>query len=135
LELKQLARTLLSTDSGPARRALKDKIKAYNRGELPYAKDILPALYRLMESDAAFEEPARSPKPSDQEIAGGDWERLKDALTRSLTSGTFLDSQFYALDYKSRSDAPRIRPVYFCSIAGGALLPKLLKCKFFIPGL
>jgi len=60
LELKQLARTLLSTDSGPARRALKDKIKAYNRGELPYAKDILPALYRLMESDAAFEEPARS---------------------------------------------------------------------------
>jgi len=135
LELKQLARTLLSTDSGPARRALKDKIKAYNRGELPYAKDILPALYQLMESDAAFkEEPVRSSKPSDQEIAGGDW-RLMDALTRSLTSGTFLDSQFYALDYKLRSGAPRIRPVYFSSMAGGALLPRLLKCKFFTPEL
>jgi len=132
LELKQLAGALLSTDSSAAWRALKDKIKAYNRGQLPHAKDILPALYEFLDSDEAFKGiPAQSPAPPNKGIAGRDWEGLKDALTWSLTSGTFLDRQFYALDSKSGSGAPGIRPVYFCSIAGDKFLPRVSKCRLF----
>lgn len=136
MELKQLARILLSTDSSPTLQALKDKIEAYTRGQLPHAKDILPSLYELMDSDEAFKETPTQPlAPPNKAITGGDREGLKDALTWSLTSGTFLDSQFYALDSKSLSGAPEVRPVYFCSIVGGTFLPKLIKCKFFAPGL
>ena len=135
LQLKQLARTLLSTDSSPALPALKDKIKAYTRGQLPHAKDILPALYQLMERGEALKEtPIQPPAPSEQNIADGDWERLKDALAWSLTSGSFLDSQFYALDSKPQVGAPTIRPMYFCSMVGGTFLPKLVKCKVSAPG-
>ena len=132
LELKQLARTLLSTDSSPAVGALKDKIKACTRGQLPHAKGILPALYELMEGDvSAFEvTPTQPPVPSKQGVAGGGWEWLKDALTWSLTSGSFLDSQFYALDSKPRAGPPTIRPIYFCSMVGGTFLPRLVKCGF-----
>ena len=132
LELKQLARKLLSGSSS-ARRALKDKIQAYSYGKLPHAKDVFPALHELMESDEAFKQTLTQPPAHfNQGAAGEDWERLKDALTSSITSGAFLDSQFYALDSRSGSGAPRIRPVYFCSSAGGAFLPKLLKCRFFV---
>jgi len=133
LELKQLARTLLSADSSPALHALKDKIKAYTGGQLPHAQDILPALYELMGTDEAFKEatpPAQPPTPSKRATAGGNWERLKDALTWSLTSGSFLDSQFYALDSKPRAGVPVIRPIYFCSMIGGTFLPRLVKCGF-----
>ena len=136
LELKQLARTLLSADSSSVLRALKVKIEAYSCGQLPHGRDILPALYELMECGEAFKEAPKQPSaPLKQETVGEDWEELKDALTCSLTSGTFLDSQFYALDSGSRSGAPRIRPVYFCSTTGGTFVPKLLKRKSFGPGL
>ena len=134
LEIKQLARTLLSGDSSPALHALKDKIKAYAGGRLPHAKDILSALYELMETDEAFGEtnpPAWSPALSKQATAGDNWERLKDILTWSLKSGSFLDSQFYAPDSKPRAGVPVIRPIYFCSMIGGTFLPKLVKCGFY----
>ena len=133
LELKQLARVLLSTDSSPALHALKDKIKAYTAGQLPHAKHILPALYELMETDEAIKltAPHAWPAvPSKPAATGGNWERLKDALTWSLTSGSFLDSQFYALDSKPRAGVPMIRPIYFCSMMGGTFLPRLVKCRF-----
>ena len=136
LELKQLAWTLLSMDPNLALHALKDKIRASTRGQFPYAKGVLPALYELMESDGTFQgtppNPSASPK---QSVAGGDCERLKDALIWSLTSGSFLDSQFYVLDSKPRTGAPTIRPIYFCSMTGGNFLPKLVKCGFSTPGL
>ena len=77
-----------------------------------------------METDEAVERtPARPPASPEQDIADGDWEGLKDAFTWSLTSGSFLDSQFYELDSNPPAGAPAIRPIYFCSVAGGTLLP------------
>jgi len=128
--------TLVSTDSSPVLDALKDKIKAYTNGQLSHAEDVLPALYELMERNEPFKEPpAQSPVPSKRNIAGGDWKRLKDALTWSLTSGSFLDSQFYALDSKPPAGVPKIRPIYFCSMVGGAFSSKLVKRGFYTPGL
>lgn len=121
----------MSASPSGARRALRDRIKAYSCGQLPHAKDVLPALYELMETDEAFKEtPALPPAPSNQGTTSRDWERLKDALAWSLTSGTFLDSQFYALDSKSGFGVPRIRPIYFCSIFNGTFSAKLLKREF-----
>ena len=140
LELEQLTKALLSTDPSAVRRALKDKIKAYSRGQLPSARDILPALYESIESIDSLKGRSKAKKvqfhvPSNQCTTAGDRGGLKDALTRSLTSGTFLDSQFYALDSKSGSDAPRVRPIYICSMASSTFVPKLLKCGFLAPGL
>jgi len=132
LELSRLARVLLSSDSGFTLGLLKAKIKSYGHGELPHAEDVLPALYKLMESDESVKEkPFPAPAPPDQEATGGDWEGLKKALTSSLTSGTFLDSQFYAVESQSSTGLPKIRPVYFCSTVGGSFASKLVACKSF----
>ena len=131
LELKQLARALLSSDSDPTVESLKEKIKIYTHGQLPHAGHILPALYELMESDESVKEthlPAAAPQ--NQQAAGGDWNGLKKALASSLTSGTFLDSQFYAVETRSSTGSPKIRPIYFCSRVGGNFVSKLVTCKF-----
>ena len=61
-------------------------------------------------------------------IVGGDWDGLKKALTISLTSGTFLDSQFYAVESRTSAGPPKIRPVYFSSIVGGDFMSKIIAC-------
>ena len=115
---------------------LKDKIKAYTRGQLPHAEEVLPALYQLTERTEPFKEtPAQPPAPSKDGTTSGDWKKLKDALTWSLTSGSFLDSQFYALDSKPPAGTPKIRPIYFCSMVGGTFSSKLVKRGFHISGL
>ena len=130
LELRQLARVLLSSDPNPALGLLKAKIKSYGHGELPHAEDVLPALYELMENDDPVKEkPFPTPAPPNQQATGGDWEELKKALTSSLASGTFLDSQFYAVESRSSAGLPKVRPVYFCSTVGGSLASKLAACK------
>ena len=83
-----------------------------------------------MESDESVEE--ISPTTAtllNQETTGGDWEGLKRALTSSLTSGTFLDSQFYAVESRSSTGSPKIRPMYFCSTVGDSFVSKLVACK------
>jgi len=111
---------------------LKAKIKSYAHGELPHAEHILPALYELIENYGStikvmpFPEAVESP---DQEVINGNWEGLKWALASSLTSGTFLDSQFYAVESRSSTGLPKIRPLYFCSTVGGGFTSKLVACK------
>jgi len=127
LELRQLTRVLLSSDSGPTLGLLKAKIKGYAHGELPHAENILPTLYELMESDEELPVPAAI--LPDKQATGGDWEGLKRALTSSLTSGTFLDSQFYAVESRSSTGLPKIRPVYFCSKVGKGFTSELVACE------
>jgi len=130
LELRQLARVLLSSESAPTLGLLRMKIKDYAHGEFPHADNIFPDLYELMESDESVKEKwvpaAASP---DKQATDGNWEGLKRALIDSLTSGTFLDSQFYAVESRSSTGFPKIRPVYFCSTVGGGFTPELVACK------
>jgi hypothetical protein len=133
LELRQLARELLSSNSDSTLGLLRTKVRSYAHGELPHAEHILPALYELMESDESVEEiPLPAAAPPNPPVTSGDWEGLKTALTSSLTSGTFLDSQFYAVESRSSVGLPKIRPVYFCSAVGGSFASKLVACKSFI---
>jgi len=132
LELRQLARVLLSSDSGPTLGALDVKIGSYTSGELSHAEHVLPALYELMESDEPVEEmPLPAVASANQRVTSRDWNGLKGALTSSLTSGTFLDSQFYAVESRSSTGLPKIRPIYFCSAVGGSFASKLVACEFF----
>ena len=149
LELRQLARVLLSSDSVPTVKSFKQKVKCYAHGELPHGGHVISTLYELMESDESVEEtpitmvdqrildglrtinqqPKKKGKKKNQQITGGDWTGLKKALTNSLTSGTFLDSQFYAIDSRPSTGMPKIRPIYFCSTVGDNFMSKLMACK------
>ena len=130
LEVRQLARTLLPPASGRNLEALKEKINSYTRGQLPHAKHVISALYELMESDEPVEEiPLPVPTSSNQQASSRNWAGLKKALTSSLTSGTFLDSQFYAVESRSSTGLPKIRPMYFCSMVDDSLASKLMTCK------
>ena len=112
---------------------LNAKIKSYTCGELPHAEHVLPALYEFMERDKSVEEmPFPAAASSNRRITGGNWDGLKKALTSSLTSGTFLDSQFYAVESRSSIGPPKIRPVYFSSKVGGSFASKLLACESLI---
>ena len=131
LELRQLARVVLSSDSGHTLGALNAKIKSYTCGELPHAERVLPALYELMEGDESIEETSSPAAASPDWLATGeDRNGLKRALTSSLTSGTFLDSQFYAVESRSSTGSPKVRPVYFCSTVGDDFASKLAACGF-----
>ena len=132
LELRQLTRVLLSSDSGHTLGVLKRKIKNYTEGQLPHAEHVLPTLYELIESDESVEEtPLPAAACSDRPVTGRDWDGLKRALASSLTSGTFLDSQFYAVESRSSTGSPRIRPIYFCSSVGGSFTSNLVACGSF----
>ena len=121
---------LLSSDPDTTLGLLKVKVESYAHGELPHAEHVLPALYELMESDESVEEvPLPAAAPLNKEATGGDWEELTRVLTSSLTSGTFLDSQFYAVESRSATGLPNIRPIYFCSTVGGSFASKLVARK------
>ena len=114
--------------------ALKAKIQSYASGQLPHAEDVLPALYELMESEESIDEtPLPAAASSNRHAIGGDWDGLERALTSSLTSGTFLDSQYYAVESRSSTGPPKIRPVYFCSTVGGSFASKPEACESFAP--
>ena len=130
LELRELARVLLSSNSSPTSQSLKEKIKSYTNGKLPHTKHVISALYNLMESDESIEEtPLPAVASPNHDAVGGNWTGLKKALTSSLTSGTFLDTQFYAMESRSPTGLTRVRPIYFCSTVGGDFTPKLLTGK------
>ena len=130
LELRQLARVLLSSDPDATLEALKAKIKSYADGQLPHAEPVLPALYELMENDGSVQEsPLLKAASSNQQVISGDWDGLKKALTDSLTSGTFLDSQFCAAESRSSTGLPKFRPIYFCSAVGGSFASRLAACR------
>ena len=131
-----MARVLLSSDSGPIFESLKHNIARYTHGQLPHGKHVISVLYELMEGNVSVEEtPLPAAASPDRGVVSGDWTGLKNALTSSLTSGTFLDSQFYAVKSKSSTDPPKIRPIYFCSAVGGSSMSKLTACKSrYLPG-
>ena len=133
LEVRQLARSLLSVDSATTMQSLQKGIESYTRGQLPHATHVISTIYEFMESDysvAAAEIPLPVATSSNKQTPSRDWAGLKKALISSLTSGTFLDSQFYAVESKSSSGLPKLRPIYFCSMVDDSIVSGLITCKF-----
>ena len=96
-----------------------------SHGELPHADDILPTLYELTESDEPVKDtqlPAAA--PPNQQASSGDWGALKKALTSSLASGTFPDSQFYVVESRSSTGVfPQYSGWQFCVQASNTQFP------------
>jgi len=113
--------------------ALKRKIEFYTSGALPHAQDVLPALYHRLSNPQFLSiwtlHPFRAP-PSD----GFDWQILKKELTKSLSSGAFLNMELYAPVSKLSGGQRKLRPLYFCSAVGGGYTAKILSCALFSAG-
>jgi len=131
VQVEHLAHNLLSSVEPWKTAALKRKIEHYTSGALPHAQDVLPTLYHRLANPLSMSmhtpHPAQTP-PRD----GFDWQVLKAELTKSLSSGNFLNMELYAPASRSESGGqPELRPLYFCSAVGGEYTAKILSCTFF----
>lgn len=136
VQVEHLARSLLSSGEPWKTAALKRKIECYTSGALPHAQDVLPALYHRFSNPQSLRPvtpPTRSPLPAQvPQRDGFHWRILKAELTKSLTSGTFLNTELHAPVSRSSGDKPRLRPLYFCSAVGGECTAKILSCAIFL---
>ena len=132
VQIEHLARNLLSSAEPWQTAALKRKIEFYTSGALPHAQDLLPALYHRLANPLSMS--VRTPHPPQRPPRDGfDWQVLKTELTKSLSSGTFLDIELYAPAFRLESGSQsKLRPLYFCSAVGGEYTTKILSCAFFL---
>lgn len=129
MQIEHLARNLLSSIEPWKTVALKRKIEAYTSGSLPHAQDVLPILYHRLANPRLLS--IRTPPPLQAPSRGDfDWQVLKNELTKSLSSGTFLNMELYALESRSSGGKPKLRPLYFCKAVGCEYTAKMLSCAF-----
>ncbi|KAF9648598.1 hypothetical protein BDM02DRAFT_2211634 [Thelephora ganbajun] len=130
VQVEHLARSLLSSIEPWKPAALKRKIEFYTSGALPHAQDILPALYHRLANPRLPS--MRTPHPFQLPSRGGfDWQVLKTELTKSLSTGSFLNMELYAPASRSSGSHPKLCPLYFCSAVGGDYTTKILSCASF----
>ena len=110
----RLAQAARSSEPSGVATALETKIQEYFAGELPHARDLLLSLFDFLASNKMSPHPS-PPGSSHSTITPysnvnlGNWINIKDALIRSLTTGSFLDLVFYV------EDSMEVRPLSFCS--------------------
>ena len=135
-QVEYLARCLLSSGEPWKTAALKRKIESYTSGALPHAQDVLPALYHRLANPRSLRPigpsictpcPLRTPSRD-----GFDWKVLKTELTKSLSSGAFLNMELFAPVSRSSGGQPKLRPLYFCSAVGSEHITKILSCTFSV---
>ena len=130
MQVEYLARSLLSSTEPWKTAALKRKIEFYVSGALPHAQDVLPALYHRLANPMPAPVYTQHP-PQTSPRDGFDWQVLKAELTKSLSSGTFLDMELHASVSRPGSGGRlKVRPLYFCSAVGGECATKILSCAF-----
>lgn len=132
VQVGHLVHNLLSSIEPWKTAALKRKIEFYTSGALPYAQDVLPALYHRLANPLPM--PMGTPHPPQTPPRNGlDWQVLRVELMKSLSSGTFLDTELYAPASRSElGGQPKPRPLYFCSAVGGEYTAKILSCAFLL---
>ena len=136
IQVEHLARSLLSSSEPWKTAALKRKIECYTAGGLPHAQEVLPALYRRF-ANPQFLRPVTPSMPAPHPLQpfprdGFDWQVLKNELTKSLSSGAFLNMELYAPTSRSSGGQPKLRPLYFCSAVGSECTIKILYCASFV---
>ena len=109
----RLAQAVRSQDSPAIAAAFDAKLQEYFAGKLPHAKDMVLGLFDLLASNRMS--PHQSPPGSSHstitpysDVGHGSWIQFRDAITRSLTTGIFIDSMFYV------EDSMELRPLFFC---------------------
>ena len=103
-----------SSDSPDVSAAFNIKMQEYFAGKLPHARNIVLGLFDILTSNGMLPHPSPT-GPSHSTVMPyycvnhRSWVQLRDAMIRSLTTGIFLDSMFYA------EDSTEPRPLFFCS--------------------
>jgi len=120
----RLAQAVRSSDSPGVAVAFDTKIQDYFAGKLPHARDLVLGLFDLLASNRMSPHP--SPPGSSHstitpysDVNHGSWIQLRNAITRSLTTGVFLNSMFYV------EDSMELRPLFFCSSTIPAAIKKI----------
>lgn len=130
IQVEHLARNLLSSIDPWKTAALKRKIEIYTSGALPHAQDVLPALYHRLANPRLLS--VRTPHLFQIPPRGDfDWQPLRRELTKSLSTGTFLNMELHAPESRSSSGQLKLRPLYFCSAVGGEYIAKMLSCTSY----
>lgn len=124
LYTSRLAQVIRSPDSPSISAAFDIKIQEYFAGKLPHAKDLVLGLFDLLTSNRIPSHPSPPESPHStmipySNVNDGSWIQLRDAITRSLMTGIFLDSMFYV------EDSTELRPLFFCSSIAPTSLKKI----------
>lgn len=120
----RLAQAVRSSDSPGIATAFDTKIQEYFAGKLPHARDLVLGLFDLLASNRMSPHPSlpgssHSTTTPYSNVDYSHWVRLRDATIRSLTTGVFLDSMFYA------EDSMELRPLFFCGSISQAFIKKI----------
>jgi hypothetical protein len=130
VQVEHLARNLLSSIEPWKTAALKRKIEVYTSGALPHAQEVLPVLYNRLASPRLLS--VRTPHPLQTPPRGDfNWQVLKNELTKSLSSGAFLNMKLYAPESGPSGGQSKMRPLYFCRAIGGEYSAKILSCELY----
>ena len=101
---------------GTTRKQIRDKIASLSQPQMKRAADVLAMVWNCVKEPPDF--PTVQPKAtfSTMSILFPNWHRLKLALLKSITTGAFIDVQFYAFN-KVNDDLPQDpKPLYTSSI-------------------
>ena len=99
------------------RKELHEKISTLSQSRFPYATDVLAMIWNGIMGPLDL--PTLEPEPSSllNTLPFLNWHRVKVALLQSITTGIFIDIQFFA--YNAINDGLPVdpRPLYVSSIA------------------
>ena len=101
---------------GVTRRRLREKIASLSQPQVRRAADALSAIFTYF--DGPMEPLAAPQKPTVTDLSTllPNWHRVKLALLKSITTGIFIDAQFYAFNKTANSLPFDPKPLYISSI-------------------
>jgi hypothetical protein len=119
-----LAQAVRSPDSPEISAAFDNKIQEYFAGNLPHARGLVLGFFDLLANNRMSPHPSSTASSHSiimpySDVNHGSWFQLRDAMIRSLTTGTFLDSMFYV------EDSMELGPLSFCSSIAPALFKQI----------
>ena len=101
---------------GVTRQQLRDKIASLSQTQVRRAADALSTIWSRMDEPLG---PLAAPSKSIPSVLSAplpNWHRVKIALLKSITTGVFIDAQFYAFN-KTANDLPYDpKPLFVSSI-------------------
>ena len=146
LYTNQLASVWMNDSTRSTRASFDKKIDSFVKGELEYAKEMLSALWEIVNKDGDITAPSyASPAVSlshpcllpsyagtltthdqaAQVTSPAHWAIVKLALIRSIGKGVFFDRKYWA---RHSNDGDVLKPVYFSSIIMGDKAQQLNGC-------
>ena len=101
----------------PIREQLREKIAALSQSQMLHATDVLAMIWNGVIGSRDLQMPDSKSPPFVQPTFFLNWLRVKLALLKSISTGTFIDVQFFAYNAIDNDTPVDLRPLYTSSIA------------------